>query len=195
MAYTDPRTTYEFVSAVAAQAGIQIEVEATPSICRRIGAVLDPAAAAPAGSTAIDGIRFPAGGSIETFGVTITEALTNANATHCIVAVKVIDKEGGTVTTPATITLPKDTTEITIANARASDTTPTAAQCVAAGARLISSDTDVPILVPQGGIAYVEVTLAAGAAGGAFRPFLIVRHNGQPNPGTAALSPITTIAS
>lgn len=193
--YTDPRVTHEFVSAVAAQAGIQIEVEAAASICRRIGAVLDPAAAAPAGSVAIDGIRFPAGGSIEAFGVTITEALTNANATHCIVAVKVVDKEGGSTTTVATLTLPKDSTEVTIANARASDGTPTAAQCVAAGARLLSSDTDIPYVVPQGGIAYVEVTQAAGAAGGAFRPFLVVRQNGQPNPGPKANSPITTIAS
>lgn len=193
--YTDPRHTYEFVSAVAAQAGIQIEVEATAGICRRIGAILDPAAAAPAGSTAIDGIRFPTGGSIESFGVTITEALTNANATHFIIAVKVIDKEGGTTTTPITLTLPKDTTEVVIADSRGSDGTPTATQAVAIGARIISSSTALPVLVPQGGIAYVEVTQAAGAAGGAVRPFLVCRHNGMPNPGPVAKSAITQIAS
>jgi hypothetical protein len=190
--YTDPRVTYEFVDVAS---GNQIEVETAAAICRRIGATSDTAAANPAGSVAHDGIRCPTGGSIEAFGVTLTEALTNANATHCVIALKVVNKEGGTTTTVANITLPKDSTEVTVANARGSDGSPTAAQCVAAGARILSSDTDIPYLIPQGGVAYVEVTQAAGAAGGAFRPFLVIRHNGQPDPGPVASSPVLLIAS
>jgi hypothetical protein len=193
--HTDPRHTYEFVSAVAAQAGIQIEVEASAGICRRIGAVLDPAAAAPAGSVAIDGIRCPTGASIEGFGLTVTEAITNANATKFVIAVKVVDIEGGTTTTPITLTLPNAAADVTIANARASDGTPTTTQCVQIGARFRSSSTALPVLVPQGGVVYVEVTTAAGAAGGAVRPYLVMRHNGQENPGPKAKSPITSIAS
>jgi hypothetical protein len=140
-------------------------------------------------------IHCPNGGALEAFGVSLTEALTNANATHCIVALKVVDTEGGTTTTVATLTLPKDSTEITVADARASDGTPTAAQCVAVGARFLSSDLDVPYVVPQGGKFYVEVTQAAGAAGGAFRAWVVLRENGQPDPGAKAKSPITKIAS
>lgn len=190
--HTDPRVTYEFVN----PSGLAIEVEAAAAIAVRVGrGGGDAAGASPAGSVALDGIRCPAGGSIEAFGVTITEALTNANATHCIVAVKVVDKEGGSTTTVAAITLPKDSTEVTVADARAFDGTPTAAQCVAAGARIVSSDTDIPYTVPQGGVVYVEVTQAAGAAGGAIRPFVVIRQTGQPDPGAKASSPVLKIAS
>lgn len=184
--YTDPRATYEF----CLPAGTTIEVETTAAICARIGRCADAATAA---STIQDGIRCPAGGLIEAFGVTITEAITNANATKCIIALKVIDIEGGTVTTVATLTLPNAAGDVTIANSRATDGTPTTTQAVQIGARFLSSDTDIPYTVPQGGVVYVEVTQAAGAAGGAFRPFLVMRNNGQPNPGPKAKSPITTL--
>jgi hypothetical protein len=181
--HTDPRVTYEFD---------ETQVETAAAIVKRLGRTADAATAA---STALDGIRCPAGAQIEAFGLTITEALTNANATKCIVAVKVIDKEGGSTSTAAQITVPSQASDVTVANARAFDGTPSQAECVAAGARLLSSDSDIPYTVPQGGIVYVEVTQAAGAAGGAVRPFLVIRQNGQPNPGAKAKSPVLSIAS
>ncbi len=197
MAYTDPRVTYEYFDTTPAGTsaiGIQIEVEETLGICGRVGRHSDNGAAGtvPAGSVARDGVRCPGGALIEAFGLTITEALTNANATHCTLALKVLDKEGGTTTTVATITLPKDSTEVT----PATQTNPvdrTATQAVAAGARLVSTASALPYKVAQGGIFYVEVTQAAGAAGGAFRPFVVARQEG--NPAATAASPVTKIAS
>ena len=200
MAYGDPIVTQEYVSAVAAQAGIQIEVEGAASICRRIGAVLDPAAAAPAGSVAIDGIRVPHGATLESFGFTVTEALTNGNATHCLLALKVVDKEGGTTTTVATITVPKDSTEVT-PTTQTSPSTTSAANAVAAGARFIFNpqvaDLKVnsqawPSQVPGGGIFFVEVTQAAGAAGGAIRPFVVYRPAGYETQGSTT-SPVSEL--
>lgn len=184
MAYTDPRFTQEFVL----PAGTTIEVETTAAICARVGRTADAATAA---STALDGIRCPTGASIESFGVTITEALTNANATHCIVALKVLSIEGASASTVATITLPKDTTEVTVST-QTNPADRTATQAVAVGARIISTDTDLPYTVPQGGVFYVEVTQAAGAAGGAFRPFVVYRQNGQP--AATSASPVTKIS-
>lgn len=185
--YTDPRFSYEFV----ALAGGAVEVEATAAIMALKGRAADVATATTA---VLDSVLCPTGASIEAFGVEITEALTNANATKCIVTLRVLTKPGGTLSSPATLTLPAQASEVTIANSRASDGTPTTAQAVAAGARFISSDTDVPVLVPQGGLFYVEVTQAAGAAGGAFKAFVVIRKNGQPAPGPKADSPVTTLS-
>lgn len=196
MSYTQPRMVYEYIDATAAGGntvtGLQIEVEAAAAICGRIGRYNDTAAATPAGSVARDGVRCPAGCSIEAFGVTITEALTNASATHCVVALKAVNIEGGTTTTVASITLPKDTTEVT-PSTQTSPSDRTATQAVAVGARIISSATTIPYNVTPGGIFYVEITQAAGAAGGAIRPFVVARHNGIP--GALAASPVTKIAS
>lgn len=187
--FTDPRVTYEFGGLTAAGvASEDVQVEATAAIMGRLGRLADETDDA---SVAFDAVSCPAGAQLDSFGVVLTEALTNANATHCTVALKVLDKEGGSTTTVAVITLPKDSTEIVTANLRPS--TATAAQAVAAGARILSSDADIPYTVPQGGKFYVEVTQAAGAAGGAFKAFVIARQNGMPDP--TAASPITHIAS
>jgi hypothetical protein len=186
--YTDPRVTYEFLNV----AGAVVEVEATADILTKVGRVVDVATGTDA---VIDAVLCPAGGSIEAFGVEVTETLTNANATKCIVAVKALDKPGGTATTVASITLPGAAAEIVAANTRASDGTPTAAQCVAVGARILSSATALPYKVGQGGLVYCEVTQAAGAAGGSFKAFVVIRQNGQPDPGPAATSPVTLIAA
>lgn len=184
MAYTDPRHVFEYTNA----AGTTLEVEAAAAICKRVGRVADAGTAA---SAALDGVRCPAGCDIEDFGLLVTEAITNANATHFIIALKVVAVEGGSATTVAQITLPKDSTEVTTDDVRPSDRT--AAQAVAVGARFRSSDVDLPYKVPQGGHFYVEVTQAAGAAGGAVRPFVVARFPGSVAPTTA--SPVTSIAS
>jgi len=190
MAYTDPKVTYEFGGLTAAGVGsADVQVEATAAVLARYGRILDETDDA---SAADDKVHCPAGGSIEAFGVTITEALTNGHATHCTVALKAIDKESGTTTTVAVITLPKDSTEVT-PSSQTAPSTATAAQAVAVGARLLSTDSDLPFKVAQGGAFYVEVTQAAGAAGGAFKAWVICRQDGTPA-GTAA-SPVTKIAS
>lgn len=185
MAYTDPRVTQEYTL----PAGTVIEVETTAAVCARVGRTADKGDAA---SEALDSVWCPAGALIEAFGVTITEALTNAHATHCIVALKSVDKEGGTTTTVATLTLPKDSTEVTVST-QTNPSDRTAAQAVAAGARLLSTDTSLPYRVEQGGHFYVQVTQAAGGAGGAFRPFVVVRQEGQP--AATSASPVTKITS
>lgn len=189
MSYTDPRVTYEFCGLTAAGAASEdVQVEATAAILALKGRVADETDDA---SAAFDNVHCPCGAQIEAFGLTITEALTNANATHCIVALKAIALEGAAATTVAAITLPKDTTEVTAANVHPADRTAT--QAVAIGARLISSDPDIPYTVPPGGKFYVEVTQAAGAAGGAFKAWVVARQNGIAGATTA--SPVTEIAS
>jgi microcompartment protein CcmL/EutN len=185
MAYTDPRVTHEFV----ALAGGAVEVEAAADILAKVGRVADVGTGTDA---ILDSVLFPAGGVIDAFGVEITEALTNANATKCIVALKVLDKPGGTTTTVATITLPGSSADVTVST-QTNPSSATATQAVAAGARLLSSDSDIPYRVPQGGLAYLEVTQAAGAAGGAFKAFIQARQDGTPG-GTSA-SPVTKISS
>lgn len=189
MAYTDPRYTQIF----GALATPVVQVEATADILAKEGRTAD----AGTGTDAIiDAVYCPAGASIEAFGVEILEALTNANATHCIVALKVVAADQSTTTTVATLTLPKDSTEVTPGNVSGGTVLPntaTAAQAVAVGARFISSDIDIPYVVPQGGKFYVEVTQAAGAAGGAFTAFVNYRQNGQP--AAVAASPVTKLAS
>lgn len=185
MAYTDPVQTYTFT----ALDSTSVEVEASADILALQGRVADVGTGTDAD---IDAVRCPNGASIQAFGLTITEALTNANATHCTVALKVVSKEGGTTTTVAVITLPKDSTEVT-PSTQTNPSSTTAANAVAAGARLVSSDGDLPYEVPPGGRFYVEVTQAAGAAGGAFYAHVVARQNGA-FPATSN-SPVTKIAS
>ena len=185
--YDHPNKTHEFVAAT----DVQVEVEAAAAICKRIGRT---AATGTAASVAIDGVRCPVDVDLVSFGVTITEALTNGNATHCIVALKVLDKEGGTTTTVALLTLPKDSTEVT-PSTQTSPSTTTAANAVAAGARLYSADLDIPYRLGGGGIFYVEVTQAAGAAGGAFRPFVVTRNAASHVVQGTTTSPVTEINS
>ena len=88
--YTDPRHTYEFV----ALAGGAVEVEATADILAKVGRVADVGTGTDA---VLDSVLCPTGASIEAFGVEVTEALTNANATKCIVTLRVLNKPGGTL--------------------------------------------------------------------------------------------------
>ncbi len=198
MSYTDPRKTVNFFGLTSAGAGTpDVQVEATAAILKPEGSGFiqddDTTSGVPKATTvANSAIHCPAGATIESFGLTITEALTNGNATHCVVALKVVDLEGGTTTTVAAITVPKDSTEVTPAS-QTNPSSKTATQAVAIGARLVSSDSDLPYTVPQGGKFYVEVTQAAGAAGGAFRAWAVVREPGSPAPTSA--SPVTKIAS
>lgn len=189
MAYTDPKVTYIFQKTT----GIPWEVEDTAGIMLLEGRTAD---AATAGDASLDAVRCPAGGLIESFGAIITEALTNGNATHLTLVLKAVDKEGGTTTSVATITFPKNSTEVTVGNVSGGQVLPstaTAAQAVAAGARIVSSASTLPYQVPQGGRFYVEVTQAAGAAGGAFRAFVQCRQDGTP--AATSASPVTKIAS
>lgn len=186
MAYTDPCETFTFVTLADGDA---TEVETAADILALCGRVGNEDEGTDADH---DAVRCPNGALIECFGVQITEALTNGDATHCVVALKVVDKEGGSTTTVATLTLPKDSTEVT-PSTQTSPSDRTAAQAVAAGARLLSSDSDIPYRVPPGGRFYVEVTQAAGGAGGAFYAFVTCRRDGS-FPATAA-SPVTKIAS
>ncbi len=64
-------------------------------------------------------------------------------------------------------------------------------EAVAIGARFVSEG--APINIPAGGAFYLEVTTAAGAAGGAVEPFVVGRLPGLVN-GLAA-SPCTPLAS
>jgi hypothetical protein len=183
--YTDPRHVFEFVDNVA---GTTVEVEAAAAILKRIGTAADVGTAATA---ALDGVRCPAGADIEAFGFTITEALTNAHATNAVLTLQTCTIEGGAATATCTMTLPADSTEVTLANVRPSGRT--VAQAVAVGARWLCSSTNLPFHVVPGGYFYVEMTVAAGAAGGAIRPFVVVRFPGNVDPTTA--SPVTTIAA
>jgi hypothetical protein len=188
MAYTDPRCTQVFTKL----SGAPVEVEDTADILALQGRVPDVGTGTDAN---FDAVYCPAGCEIESFGVEIFEALTNANATHCVVALKAVAADQSTTTTVATLTLPKDTTEVTPGNVSGGTVLPntaTAAQAVAVGARFVSSDTDLPYTVPQGGKFYVEVTTAAGAAGGSFKAFVVYRQNGAP--AAVALSPVTKLA-
>jgi len=182
--YTDPRTVYHFTNS----AGTTIEVEATAAICKKVGRLADIATAADAD---IDGIRCPCGADVEAFGVTITEAITNANATKFVISLMVAALEGATPAAVATLTLPGAAAEVVLADVR--PTGKTAAQAVAVGARWLSADLDIPYRVPPGGYFYVQVTTAAGGAGGAVRPFVVVREPGMPDP--TATSPVTRVAS
>lgn len=189
--YTHGIQTYEFVKL----SGAPVEIEDTADILALKGRVADVGTGT---DSSHDAVFFPYGGQIENFGFLVTEALTGAHATNCVLALKVIDADGSTSATVATMEVPAVASEITVANVFASDTAAggvTQAQAVAVGARFVSSDADIPFAVPPGGRFFVEVTQAAGSAGGAFRAFVQARHNGSPSPAAAADSPITKIAA
>ncbi len=173
--YEGPFTVYNYL--------LQ-EFEAAAAVC-----ILDERQG-EAATAALQGIRCPAGAQVEAFGVTITEAITNANATHGVLTLQVVPIEGGSAVAKATLTLPKDSTEVQTSTNKTYPSDRTAAQGVAVGARLINR---TPVQVPPGGIVYVEKTVAAGAAGGAGKPFLVLRVSGDG--GALAASPVTVIAS
>lgn len=210
--YTDPRHTYEYFDTTPAGTtaiGIDVQVEQGAAILGRVGRHSDNGAAGtvPAGSAARDGVRCPTGALIESFGVTITEALTNANATHCIIALKFLSIEGATAAAIATLTLPKDSTEVIVGSVSGATVVPasaTATQAVAVGARIIADGVKgvtmgfslgaglgIPFDVPPGGIFFVEVVQAALAVGGAFRAFVVCQHKGQP--AATSASPVTRV--
>ena len=143
-----------------------------------------------AADAANQGIRCPAGAQVEGFGAIITEAITNASAQHCVLKCQVVAYEGASAVTAGTMTLPKDSTEAQTSTNKTFPTDRTGAQAVAVGARLFS-----PTIyqVPPGGHVYLEITLGAGAAGGAIRGFLLLRPNAEP--GAVTASPVTVLNS
>ncbi len=172
--YTEPVQVYSYADT---------QVEATAAI------LVQDTRAGEAATAALQGIRCPTGAQVEGFGVTITEALTNANATHCIVTCQAIAYEGQSAAAVDTLTLPMDSTEADTTTNKTFPDAETGTTAVAIGARLYN-----PTLyqVPPGGVVYLQVTQAAGAAGGAFRAFLVLRHNSA-LPGATGNSPVTII--
>jgi len=160
-----------------------LEVELGAIICTQKNRVGET------GTAVLQKIQCPAGAVIEQFGVIVTEALTNAHATNLVLTLQTLAIAGASAVAADTITLPASSAEITLADVRPSGRTIT--QAVAIGARFVSSGT--PINVPPGGAFYLEVTTAAGAAGGAIEPFVVYRTPGLC--AAVAASPVTPLAS
>ena len=138
----------------------------------------------------------PFGGQVEAFGIVLTEAMTHDHATNLVVKLQACPDITAATDASITMTLPGAAGDVTAADIHASDTSsPTTTQACAVGARFISTSTSMPLRIPAGGRFYVEVTTAAGAAGGAFYAFAQFRHNGPPSPAAAADSPVTEVAS
>ncbi len=132
----------------------------------------------------------PMGFQIDTFGVVVTEGLTNAHATNLILTLQTQTVSGGGVTAKSTLNLPAQASEVTAGDILPSGTSQAAA--VAAGARFYAT-LNLPFLVIPGGAFYVEATTAAGAAGGAVKAFVVGRVKGTLDPITA--NPATPLAA
>jgi len=161
-----------------------LEVEAAAAILKQADKV-DLAA-----SAALQSVYCPSGFTIDSFGVTVTEALTNAHATNLIITLQTQLVQGGGVTAKSTLNLPAEAAEVTLGDILPSGATQ--AQAVAIGARFYAT-LNLPFVVIPGGMFYVEATTAAGAAGGAVQPFVIGRVRGRLD--AVAANPVTPLAA
>jgi len=215
--YTDPVTV---VTWYGTGATLAVEVEATADILFHGGRLAD---AGTASTALLDSETFPNGGSVEAFGVIITEAITNTNATLCVLDLKQVDPFGSTATVVCRMSIPNSdqftvgntvntfdaTTGIVGSNVRPTGVTATVAK--QAGSRIIHPGFQtweevagdafgpgikvLPFKLNPGARIYAEVTTAGGAAGGAFNVFAIVRHNSSIFPTQTSLGGTATQSS
>lgn len=209
--YTDPVQVITWYGTGATAA---VEVEATEDILFHGGRLAD---AGTASTALLDSETFPNGGSVEAFGVIITEAITNTNSTLCVLDLNQVDPFGSTATLVCRMSIPNadqftvgntantydPTTGIVGSNVRPTGVTATVAK--QAGSRIIhpgfkGTDFSVKVLpfkLNPGARIYAEVSTKSGASGGAFNVFAIVRHNSSIFPtqtslgGTATQSAVT----
>lgn len=185
MAYGDPCQLYQFFGTGAT---LPVEVEATADIMFLGGRLAD----AGTGSTAaLDSVYLPNGGEIVEFGVTITEAITNTNSTRNVLKIQYCSVYGATATAAAAMTIPNATDGVIAGTSSQTiwPDTATLANANAVGARIIYKGANIPFTCAPGSNFYLEVTTAAGAAGGAYLPWVIVRHTTCGVVGTSA-SPV-----
>ncbi len=161
-----------------------LEVEVAAAIC-----TLDTRAG-EAATALLQSIYCPMGFQIDKVGVVVTEGLTNAHATNLILTLQTVTVSGGGVTAKSTLNLPAEAAEVTAGDILPSGTSQAAS--VAVGARFYTT-LNLPFLVIAGGEFYLEVTTAAGAAGGAIKPFVVGRVRGELDPITA--NPVTPLAA
>ncbi len=159
------------------------DVETAAAICTRQDRIDQNATAL------LQSAKCPAGFVIDQFGVNVVTALTNAHATNLVLTLQTVAYSGASAVAAATITLPAQASEVTLADIVPSGRTQ--AQAVAAGAQFTYEG--ATINVPAGGEWYLEITVAAGAAGGRITPWVLGHSPGFVDGVTAA--PCTPLAS
>lgn len=188
MAYTDTFATYYFSDSD----GTAWEFEQTADILFRQGRIVDVGTGT---SAETEQIHLPHGGSVESFGVVLSEAITSSNTQRLVAKVQYLSILGASAAAAVTMTLPMVSDGVagngtSAAPGTIRPTDRTLVQGNAVGARIVCPNITttanvgvpgskvMPFACAPGSAIYVEVTTAQGASGGAGFFWVTVRHNG-----------------